>query len=158
MATDAQEKGAKVVFLTVTTRNMWTNPKVKFRDAQPIGADNQPLAAMPEGYDPKEDRIERGTGNGRYTQWTKDVGAKLKIPVFDLTNYCADEYEKMGREEVDKFYSDHNHTYLPGATFVAKSIVAGLKAMKNSHFTPLLSNDGKAVTPADAKFVNENAG
>src|ERR1051325_1704098 len=31
MATDAQAKGAHVFLLTVTTRNIWTNPKVKFK-------------------------------------------------------------------------------------------------------------------------------
>ena len=156
MATDATEKGAKVYFVTVTTRNIWTNPKVKFRDATPIGTDNQPLATMPEGYDPKEDRIERGTGNGRFTQWTKEVAAKLHMPVFDLTNYCADLYEKMGREEVNRMYLDHNHTYLPGADTVARSIVAGLKAFKNHPFTPLLSDKGKAVETADGKYVSDN--
>jgi lysophospholipase L1-like esterase len=156
MATEAREKGAHVYFLTVTTRNMWKNPKVKFNDAKPVDANNQPLATMPEGYDPREDRIERGTGDGRYTQWTKEVAAKLNIPVFDLTNACADLYEEMGREEVDKLYSDHNHTYLEGATTVARVIVGGLKAFKNSPFVPMLSDPGKEIPAADAKHVSDN--
>jgi len=149
MATDAAEKGARVYLLTVTTRNIWTNPKIKFTDATPAGP-------LPADYNPREDRIERGTGNGRFTQWTKDVGEKLHIPVFDLTNFCADKYEVMGREQVDKFYSDHNHTYLPGAEFVASSTVSGLKAFKDSPFVPLLSEKGKALEAAGAKYVNEN--
>ena len=150
MANAAREKGAHVYFLTVTTRNMWTNPKVKFSDAKPI-------TPLPADYDPKEDRIERGTANGRYTQWTKDLGQQLKLPVLDLTNLCADRYEAMGREKVDAFYSDHNHTYVPGADFVAASIVAGLKAFKASPFLPLLSEKGRAVAPADPRYVSENA-
>lgn len=149
MATDARAKGAKVYFLTVTARNMWTNPKVRFNDAQPIGD-------LPADYDAKEDRIERGTANGRYTQWTKEVGQKLNVPVFDLTNYCADLYEKMGRENVDKLYSDHNHTYLPGAEVVASAIVSGLKGFKDSPFVALLSEKGKALPAADAKYISEN--
>jgi lysophospholipase L1-like esterase len=149
MATDAQAKGARVVFLTVTTRNMWTNPKVKFNDATPA-------TTLPADYDAKDDRIERGTGNNRYGQWTKEVGAKLHIPVFDLTNYCADLYEKMGREETNKLYNDHNHTYLTGAETVAKSIVAGLKAFKDSPFNALLSEKGKEVPAADTKYVSDN--
>lgn len=149
MATDAQARGARVYFLTVTTRNIWSNPKVKFTDATPVGD-------LPADYDPKQDRIERGTGNGKYGQWTKEIGKKLNIPVFDLTNYCADLYEKMGRDNVNKLYSDHNHTYLPGAEVVASSIVSGLKAFKDSPFVPLLSEKGKNVTPADPKFVSEN--
>lgn len=149
MATDVKEKGAHPIFLTVTTRNIWTNPKVTFKDATPVGE-------LPVDYDAKDDRIERGTGKGVYTQWTKDVAAKLKLPVFDLTNYCADLYETMGRTEVDKMYSDHNHTYLIGAETVAKSIVAGLKGLKESPFVPLLSEKGKAVPAADAKYISDN--
>ena len=150
MATDAREKGARVYLLTVTTRNIWSNPKVKFRDATPVGS-------LPAGYDPKQDKIERGTGGGKFTQWTKDVGKKLDLPVFDLTNFCADRYDEMGREQVDKLYSDHNHTYMPGAEIVAASIVSGLKAFHESPFIPLLSAKGKAVAAADAKYVSDNA-
>lgn len=150
MATAARDQGAHVFFLTVTTRNIWTNPKAKFRDATPV----EPLSA---DYDPKADRIERGTGNGKYTQWTKDLGAQLHLPVLDLTNLCADKYEAMGREVVDKFYSDHNHTYGPGADFVAASIVSGLKAFPHSPFLALLSEKGKGVVTADAKYVSENS-
>ena len=150
MATAARDKGARVFLLTVTTRNMWTNPKAKFRDATPI----EPL---PANYDPKEDRIERGTAGGKYTQWTKEVGEKLHLPVLDLTNLCADLYEKMGREAVDKFYSDHNHTYLGGADFVAGAIVAGLKAFRASPFLPLLSAKGRILPPAEPRYVSDNA-
>ncbi len=149
MATDAQTKGAHVYLLTVTTRNIWTNPKVKFQDATPIGP-------LPADYDSKQDRIERGTGNGRFTQWTKDLGQKLHLPVFDLTDCCADRYEAMGRDAVNLLYSDHNHTYLPGAEIVAQSIVSGLKAFKNSPFIALLSDQGRAVAAADAKYVSDN--
>lgn len=149
MATAARDKGAQVYFLTVTTRNIWTNPKAKFKDATPT----EPL---PADYDPKEDRIERGTLQGKYTQWTKEVGQKLHLPVLDLTNLCADRYEAMGRETVDKFYSDHNHTYVPGANFVAATIVSGLKAFPHSSFLALLSEKGKTVAPADAKYISEN--
>ncbi len=149
MGTEAFEKGAHIYFLTVTTRNIWTNPKVKFMDATPIGD-------LPADYDPRQDKIERGTGNGRYTQWQKEVGKELGFPVFDLTNYCADLYEKMGRGEVNKLYSDHNHTYVPGAKIVASSIVSGLKAFKDSPFVPMLSEEGKSLPAADAKYISDN--
>jgi rhamnogalacturonan acetylesterase len=150
MATLAREKGAKVTLLTVTTRDIWQNPNgLEFR----AGVPNKPV---PPDYDPKLDRIERGTGNGRYTQWTKDVGRKLNLPVLDLTNLCADKYEAIGREAVDKFYSDHNHTYVAGADFVAATIVSGLKAFRGSAFVPLLSEKGKALPSADVKYVAEN--
>ena len=150
MANAARDKGAHVYFLTVTARNIWTNPKAKFRDATPVDP-------LPADYDPKLDKIERGTANGQYTQWTKELGQKLHLPVFDLTDFCADKYEAMGREEVNKLYSDHNHTYMPGAEIVAASVVSGLKAFQNSPFIPLLSEKGKSVETADAKYVGDNA-
>jgi hypothetical protein len=151
MASAARDKGAHVYLLTVTTRNIWTNPKAKFHDATPIDP-------LPADYDPKEDRIERGTGGGKYTQWTKDLGVKLRLPVLDLTNLCADLYEKMGREKVNALYSDHNHTYLAGADLVAREIVSGLKAFKDSPFVPLLSANGQAIVPAEARYGSENSG
>ena len=135
--------------LTITTRNIWTNPKATFKDATPTGE-------LPADYDPKQDKIERGSGDGRFGKWTKEVGEKLHVPVFDLTNYCADRYEKMGREQVNKLYLDHNHTHAAGAKIVAESIVSGLKALKNSPFTPLLSDAGKQLPTADAKYINDN--
>jgi lysophospholipase L1-like esterase len=156
MATDAREKGATPVFLTITTRNIWTNPKVTFKDATPVDAAQKPLATLPADYDPKQDKIERGSGDGRFGKWTKEVGEKLHVPVFDLTNYCADVYEKMGREEVNKLYRDHNHTHAAGAKIVAESIVSGLKGLKNSPFTPLLSDAGKQLPTADAKYISDN--
>lgn len=150
MANAAREKGARVYLLTVTTRNIWSNPKAKFRDATPI----EPL---PADYDAKEDRIERGTANGKYTQWTKELGAKLHFPVLDLTNLCADKYEKLGRETVNAFYSDHNHTYRAGADFVAAAVVSGLKAFPSSPFLALLSEQGRALEPADARYVSDPA-
>ena len=149
MATAARDQGAQVCLLTVTTRNIWTNPKVQFHDATPVGP-------LPPDYDPKEDRIERGTGEGRYTAWTKELGARLHLPVLDLTNLCADRYEAMGREAVNAFYSDHNHTYQPGADFVAATIVSGLKAFPRSPFLALLSAKGAAVPPAAARYLAEN--
>ena len=145
MATDAREKGARVFLLTVTPRNIWTNPRATFRDAT--------ILTQQEGYNPADDRIERGTGDGRYTQWTKDVGQRLNLPVLDLTNLLADRYEKLGREKVMVNYKDHNHTFPAGADLVAAAIVSGLKAFRASPFTPLLSEKGRAIAAADQKHV-----
>jgi len=150
MANDARKKGAQVSFLTVTTRNIWRNPGVEFRDATPVGP-------LPADYNPALDRIERGTADGQYTQWTKDLAEEQHLPVLDLTNLGADRFEKLGREKVNALFSDHNHTTVRGAAFVAETIVAGLKAFPHSPFLPLLSPKGQAVDAADLKYVRENA-
>jgi rhamnogalacturonan acetylesterase len=149
MATDAREKGAHVYLLTVTPRDIWTNPKAKFKDAE--------IVSQEPGYNPAADKIERGTGGGKYTEWTNEVGKNLHLPVLDLTNLLADKYEKTGREKVLLNYKDHNHTFPAGADIVAASIVSGLKAFKSSPFLPLLSDKGRAVETADAKYLSENA-
>jgi rhamnogalacturonan acetylesterase len=149
MATEAEAKGAHVYLLTVTVRNIWTNPKVRYRDGTPLGP-------LPADYDPQDDRIERGTSHGQYTAWTEELGRRLHLPVLDLTNLCADLYEKMGREAVDANYSDHNHTHEQGADIVARAVVSGLKAFPASPILPLLSAQGDAVAPAGAGYISPN--
>ena len=148
MAADAVGHGARVYFLTVTARNIWTNPHAKFNDAT--------ITSKDESYHVAEDRIERGTANGRYTQWTLETAQRLHLPALDLTNLQADKYEKLGRETVMVNYADHNHTYPAGADMVAATIVSGLKAFQNSPFNAILSDLGRAVPTADAKYVREN--
>jgi hypothetical protein len=63
----------------------------------------------------------------------------------------------MGREAVNKLYKDHNHTHAAGAKVVAEAVVAGLKGLKDSPFVGLLSDAGKALPTADAKYVSDNA-
>lgn len=147
MATDALAKGAHVYFLTVTARDIWTNPKATFTDAK--------ITKQEEGYTTTEDKVDQKNW-GKYPEWTKAVGAKLHLPVVDLTNIEALTMEKMGREKVMVNYLDHNHTTPTGAEVVAGCVVAGLKAFKNSPFTAMLSEKGKMLEPADAKWVEEN--
>ena len=147
MATDALAKGAHVYLLTLTVRDVWTNPNVKFTDATPVGP-------LPANYDPKQDKIVR---NDKHADWTLQVGQTLHVPVLDLHTLEGDKYEQMGREKVMVNYSDHNHTFPVGADIVASYIVSGLKAFKNSPFAPLMSAKGQAVETADVKYVFENA-
>lgn len=147
MATDALAKGAHVYLLTVTARDVWTNPKATFKDAE--------ITKQEEGYTTTEDKVDQKNW-GKYPEWTKAVGAKLHLPVVDLTNIEAQKMEKLGRIKVMANYTDHNHTTPEGADMVASCVVAGLKAFKNSPFTALLSEKGKALESAEAKWVEEN--
>jgi len=149
MATDAQAKGAHIYLLTVTARDIWTNPKATFKDAT--------ITAQQDGYNPADDRIDRANW-GKYPEWTEAVGAKFHLPVLDLTSLEGDRYDKIGREKIMVNYLDHNHTNPAGADLVAQIIVSGLKAFKNSPFTAMLSAKGAAVETADAKYVANNEG
>jgi len=63
---------------------------------------------------------------------TLQIGEQLHLPVFNLNAYQMDEYLNRGREKIAPLYSDHNHTYIPGAQQLSKFVVAGLKSFKNS--------------------------
>ncbi len=149
MATDAQAKDAHVYLLTVTARDIWTNPKATFKDAA--------IISQQEGYTTAEDKIDRANW-GKYPEWTKAVGTKFHLPVLDLTSLEGDQYDKIGREKIMVNYLDHNHTTPAGADLVAKIIVSGLKAFKSSPFTAMLSTEGQTIETADAKYVANNEG
>ena len=146
--TDARAKGAQVYVLTVTARNIWNNPKAKFRDAT--------ITSQEEGYNPADDHVERGTANGQYTKWSAEVAEAQHAPLLNLTFLLADKYDKMGREKVMVNFLDHNHTKPAGADIVAASVVSGLKAFPHSPFLALLSDKGRAVEAADPKYVSAN--
>jgi lysophospholipase L1-like esterase len=145
---DARAKGARVYVLTVTARNIWNNPKAKFRDAT--------ITSQEEGYNPAEDHVERGTSHGDYTKWSAEVAEAQHAPLLNLTFLLADKYDQMGREKVMVNFLDHNHTKPAGADIVAASVVSGLKAFPNSPFLALLSDKGRAVETADPKYVSAN--
>jgi lysophospholipase L1-like esterase len=146
--TDARAKGAQVYVLTVTARNIWNNPKAKFRDAT--------ITSQEEGYNPADDHVERGTANGQYTKWSAEVAEAQHAPLLNLTFLLADKYDQMGREKVMVNFLDHNHTKPAGADIVAASVVSGLKAFPHSPFLALLSDKGRAVEAADPKYVSAN--
>jgi lysophospholipase L1-like esterase len=152
MATETRAKGAHPYFLTVTTRNIWRNPNPNVKYAN----NGVVIGELPADYDPKLDQIERGTANAKYTNYTKQVGEMIHVPVFDLTNACADVYEKMGRVETSKFYKDHNHTFAAGAENVATVIATGLKGFKDSPFVPLMNEKGRALPMPNPKYVLDN--
>jgi lysophospholipase L1-like esterase len=124
--TDARAKGATIFILTLTDKNNW-----------------------------------EGEVNARaniYSDWSKEVAQSQNVPMVDLTNMAADQYDQLGREKVKALFSttDTTHSSPAGADFNASLIVSGLKALKNSPFTALLSDKGKAVPAADAKYIADN--
>ncbi len=115
MIADVKAKGASPVVLALTLRNRWENGK-----------------------------IERGSG--RYSQWSFDVAKAAAVPFIDLTHRMADAFEKLGEAKVTALYpQDHTHFNAEGADLHAAMIVAGLKGLRPSPVTGLLSAKGEAV-------------
>lgn len=75
-----------------------------------------------------------------YGKWAKETAEQEGIVFIDLNGITADKYDKLGAEEVKKFFpGDHTHTNEAGATVNAASVAEGLKA-SNSELKKYLLN------------------
>ena len=117
--TDVQAKGAHPIVLSLTVRNIWDGNKV-----------------------------ERGSGGGRFGKWSHQVADAEKVPFLDATNVIADAYERMGPAKIGPLFPiDHTHTSQEGADLNASLIVTGLKGMR-SPLAQFLSGKGAAIAAA----------
>jgi len=91
-------------------------------------------------------KVERAMGH--YDEWDKQIAAAEQVPLVDVTNIVADEYERMGQAKVAPLYPiDHTHSSPAGAKLNAAAVVAGLKCRKIEPLVNDLSAKGKAVQP-----------
>ncbi|QNL52362.1 rhamnogalacturonan acetylesterase [Olivibacter sp. SDN3] len=68
-----------------------------------------------------------------YTQWAEQVAKQEKVPFINLQERVANEYDKLGEEEVAKFFpNDHTHTNRAGAQLNAKVFIQELRKMKKN--------------------------
>jgi len=97
----------------------------------------------------KDGKVERV--NGPWRQFSHDLAAQAGIAYVDLTRLIADEYQKLGAEQVKAYFpKDHTHTSPAGADLNASLVVAGLKGIrKGPPVKDWLSARGQAVE-ADA--------
>jgi rhamnogalacturonan acetylesterase len=99
----------------------------------------------------KDGKVERGSG--MFSQWSREVAENAHVPFIDVTSAVADQYEKLGEEQVKQLFStDHTHTSPAGAEINAATVIALLKAAK-SPLARFLSAKGQAVAadPAPAR-------
>ena len=118
MIADTKAKGATPIVLSLSVRNIWASGQ-----------------------------IERGSG--RYSLWAQQIASTAGVQFIDLTNLVADQFQAMGEEKVKEIYEqDHTHFNAIGADIHARTVVAGLKALRPSPVRAWLSAKGAAV-PAD---------
>ena len=123
---------------------------VKAKNATPI------LLSLTVRNDWKDGKVERGLG--QYGEWTKQLATAEKVPFVDLTNFAADDFEKMGEAAMGRLYQpDRTHANATGADFNAEHVVAGLLALKGLPFAQFLSVKGMAVPAAPADRVMQPA-
>lgn len=123
MIADTRQKGATPILFSLTVRNIWT-----------------------DGH------VERGSG--KYGEWTRELAKTENVAFIDLTNLVADLYEQMGQAAVTPLFpKDHTHTNATGAELNARSVIAGLKAMRENAIIRTFSAAGRAVEIAPAAIV-----
>ena len=117
MIADTRAKGATPVVLSLSVRNVWTNGQVE-------------------------------RGSGRYSMWSQQVARAAGVQFIDLTNLVADQFQMMGEGRVKAIYEqDHTHFNADGADLHARTVVAGLKALRPSPVRAYASAKGAGVPP-----------
>ncbi len=140
---DIRAKGAQPVVLTLTIRDRWIDGKIE-RD---------PSQAPPT----KEERPKEPT---RYSVWSAEVAKAANVPLLDVHNMIADRYDQEGATVVSKYFNsakDPTHRNPAGAAVDASIVLACLRTLEGPAFDAYLSEKGKAVGPADPKYVFLNA-
>ena len=103
--TDAKSKGATPIVLSLVARNMW-----------------------------KDGKIIRSTDT--YVAWAKAVAEAEHVPFIDLNDLTANNFEALGADKTNALFpSDHTHTNQEGAKLNAKTVVEGLKILKDCPIT-----------------------
>jgi lysophospholipase L1-like esterase len=100
----------------------------------------------------KDGRVERGSG--RYGMWTRELAESGNLAFIDLTNFVADEYERMGRQAVAALFpQDGTHTSDEGALLNAKFVARGFKGLREEMWSPWLSVEGRTAERAEPRYV-----
>ena len=98
---DAKAKGAHPIVLSMVPRNDW-----------------------------KDGKVARASDN--FGKWAAEAAQASAVPFLDLNRIVADHYDQMGQENVKGFFpKEHTHTSPEGAQLNAKSVVEGVKELKD---------------------------
>ena len=142
--TDIRAKGATPIILTLTIRDRWN----KDGTVERLPVPNLDLANTNRFHEPPI-----------YSTWSADVAKAMNVPLLDVHNLIADRYDKEGPDVVSKYFNsakDPTHRNPLGAAVDAELTLAALRALNGAAFDAMLSEKGKAIPAADAKYVFEN--
>jgi lysophospholipase L1-like esterase len=94
----------------------------------------------------KDGKIERNKDT--YAGWAASVARSENVPLVDLNETIAKQYDDLGEQQVEPLFADpHTHTSRIGAELNAECVVSGLKALPNDPLAAYLSEKGKQVQP-----------
>lgn len=78
----------------------------------------------------KDGKVSRADDS--YGKWARETATSTGAYFIDLNNTIADEYEKLGPDQVKTFFpADHTHTNEAGAKLNAEIVVKGVQALKD---------------------------
>nr|WP_315393222.1 rhamnogalacturonan acetylesterase [uncultured Duganella sp.] len=89
-----------------------------------------------------------------YAGWAAEVARQQRVGFIDLNALIARQYDAMGRDAVMRLFplvtpDETTHTNLAGAELNARTVVAGLKALRTPVVMTALSAAGQAVAAAE---------
>lgn len=86
----------------------------------------------------KEGKVNRA--NEDYGKWARETADATGAFFIDLNNNIADEYEKLGPDQVKTFFpADHTHTNKEGAQVNAGIVVKGIAGLKDCDLSKFLN-------------------
>jgi len=98
------------------------------REAKAKGATPVVCSMIPRN-EWKDGKVIRASND--FGKWAQEVAQQEGVAFIDLNDITALKYEKLGPEEVKKFFpGDHTHTNEAGAIINAESVVDGIRATK----------------------------
>jgi lysophospholipase L1-like esterase len=98
------------------------------REAKGKGATPVELSMIPRN-EFREGKVIRA--NNDYGKWAKEAAESEGAYFIDLNGLTADKYDRLGPDEVKRFFpGDHTHTNKEGATVNAQSVVEGIRQNK----------------------------
>ena len=108
------------------------------REAKAKGATPIVLSMIPRN-EFREGKVQRAMND--YGKWAKESAEQGGAFFIDLNGITADKYDKLGPDEVKKYFpGDHTHTNKEGALVNAASVVEGLRMQKNIALNNYLKN------------------
>jgi lysophospholipase L1-like esterase len=83
-----------------------------------------------------------------YAKWATLVAQSERVPLIDLNEIIARQYDALGPEKVNPLFADpHTHTSLAGAEINAAAVVSGLKALPNDPLAQYFAPKAAEISP-----------
>ncbi len=120
---------------------------IRERGATPVVASPIPRKAWDA-----EGRVVRARGD--YAGWAEAVARQQNVGFIDLNEQVARQYDALGRDEVTKLFpqvtpDERVHTNLAGAELNARTVVAGIKALRLPMLLAALSPRADSIAAAE---------